>query len=669
MESTSASRKTAAEHFRLCYIGAVAQLIESYAPGDAQAAAARYPFLADYQMEIECHVGATATPALDWARRLREWEADAADFLPLRALREQGGLSELELGLLLTAGLNEEDARFGELFDSDRSGARRPTPGLLMAWWRLCGDGSDHVEAVRGGVQRLIAMGLLQNLAPEAPRMEWPLAVPVALWDAMRGTHDLLRGARFVARERCLPLARYLAPDELAATLLELPQALGAGSSRCLLVRGPEHNGRKTLIGGVARALHKNLLLLPPPAAGDEERGYGALAIALDAMPAFEARLLPGEAMRLPDLAPYVGPVAVALGPQGGVRALGRELLDVQLPMPGLAQRIEHFRAALPQQADDAESFAAALRITSGHARRAAEAARSYARLEQRERVSLDDLRRAARSLHAGRLETLAMRLERRGTLADLVCDGETLDEMRLLQMRCAHRETLAGLGSGHAVANAGVRALFSGSSGTGKTLAAQLLAASLDKDLYRLDLASTVNKYLGETEKNLAQVFALAEELDVVLLLDEGDSLLAQRTDVNNANDRYANLETNFLLQRIESYTGILLITTNAADRLDKAFARRMDTVVSFRLPDQSLRYDILQRHLPAHGIDDGFLREAAYRCQLSGGSLRNVALHTTLLALEEGGEPETRHLLRAFQREYRKTGASCPLKLAGVR
>src|SRR5205823_7525236 len=173
----------------------------------------------------------------------------------------------------------------------------------------------------------------------------------------------------------------------------------------------------------------------------------------------------------------------------------------------------------------------------------------------------------------------------------------------------------------------AGVRALFTGASGTGKTLAARLLSAILQMDLYRLDLSLVVNKYIGETEKNLNQVFARAEELDVILLLDEGDALLTQRTSVQTANDRYANLETNYLLQRLESYEGILLVTTNARDRIDGAFQRRMDVIVEFHLPDPVERLKIWELHLPPeHLSDPAFLFEVANRCHLSGAQIRNT-------------------------------------------
>ena len=133
------------------------------------------------------------------------------------------------------------------------------------------------------------------------------------------------------------------------------------------------------------------------------------------------------------------------------------------------------------------------------------------------------------------------------------------------------------------------MRALLTGPSGTGKTLACRLLAAELDKDLYRVDLAAVVDKYVGETEKNLDRILSTAEELDVVLLIDEGDSLLGNRTEVRTANDRFANLETNYLLQRLESYQGIVVVTTNAPDRIDPAFQRRMDVVLQLVEPGPS--------------------------------------------------------------------------------
>ena len=187
--------------------------------------------------------------------------------------------------------------------------------------------------------------------------------------------------------------------------------------------------------------------------------------------------------------------------------------------------------------------------------------------------------------------------------------------------------------------ADRGVRALFSGPSGTGKTLAARYLAGCLSLDIYRVNLATVVNKYIGVTERNLDKVLTIAEELGVVLLLDEGDSLMARRTEVNDANDRYANLETNFLLQRLESFSGIVLITSNAAARIDRAFLRRIDITVDFLPPNPEQRWQILAAHLPArHAVSDATMTEIARRCSLTGGVIRNAALHASLLAMDDG-------------------------------
>jgi SpoVK/Ycf46/Vps4 family AAA+-type ATPase len=304
--------------------------------------------------------------------------------------------------------------------------------------------------------------------------------------------------------------------------------------------------------------------------------------------------------------------------------------------------------------------------MTGGNIRRAAGLARSAAALAGGEEVTEADVLQAGQALHGQLLDTLAERVAPGGRWDDLAVDGATAAELRLLESRCRHRERLHEL-VGPALAgrlNPGVRALFTGPSGTGKTLAARLLASALGLDLYRLDLSTVVNKYLGETEKNLSRVFARAEEADVALLLDEGDALLTQRTAVQTANDRYANLETNYLLQRLESFEGILIVTTNAGERIDRAFRRRMDVVVEFRAPEPLERWAIWQLHLPpVHAVEQPLLEEVASRCALTGGQIRNAVLHASLLALSDGGTVLAEHVVEAIRREYRKAGEICPL------
>jgi SpoVK/Ycf46/Vps4 family AAA+-type ATPase len=280
--------------------------------------------------------------------------------------------------------------------------------------------------------------------------------------------------------------------------------------------------------------------------------------------------------------------------------------------------------------------------------------------------VTQTDVQEACRALNRQHLDTLAVRLEAEGTWGQLVVSEATGWKLRELEERCRHRERLlAHLGAGFGAATGrGVRALFTGASGTGKTLAAKIVAAQLGMDLYRVDLGAVVNKYVGETEKNLHKVLSWAEELDVILLLDEGDALLGNRTDVKSANDRYANLETNYLLQRLESYQGIVIVTTNAAQYIDNAFQRRMDVVVPFVPPDALERQAIWRLHLPIrHAVDDAYLDDVAQRCALTGGQIRNAALLATLLAVADDGGVLYRHQLEAaIQSEYRKAGALGP-------
>src|SRR5256714_7692306 len=199
-------------------------------------------------------------------------------------------------------------------------------------------------------------------------------------------------------------------------------------------------------------------------------------------------------------------------------------------------------------------------------------------------------------------------------------------NELNVLLMRCRARDTLVrGLGASATTRyHPGVRALFVGPSGTGKTLAAGWLATKLGIPLYRVDLASITSKYIGETEKNLAQLMARAEHAEVVLLFDEADSLFARRTEIRDSNDRFANAQTNYLLQRIETFDGIAVLTANSRARFDTAFARRLDAVIEFPLPGPEQRRAIWQSHLgDRHSVTLTDLNRLAVAADLCGGHI----------------------------------------------
>lgn len=660
-----------AQHLRMALFGVIARVIESCADGSIAAALQAHPFLADYIEELHLRSGAKDALARRWWKLVCDWEKAAVKrgmHLPLVALRD-AGLSALELELLLAVGLVEEDPRFGNVFEAAQRNERRPTFGLLMAWWRDDEGGEDRADAVRTGLQRLIDLGLLQLSNADAPRADWAPAPVLPVWDGLRGEPPTLRWLQFRPIHTLEPLQDHVASDTVCRAFASLPELLVSRPPPVLLVRGPVHNGRKTLAGALAREIGKSALIVNDAVFEDETRWrlLGVLSAMTNAVPIVELELAPGESRTLPAMPLADVPLIVITGRHGAwASAASRPMLAIDLPMPDASQRELHWNVALQGRAPkEFVERAAHVRLASGNIRTVASSACGLAKLAGRDSPGDEDLRRASRMLQSARLETLATRLESRGALNDLSVDDHTREELSALVSRCRWREVLAADLAAVAMGSIGVRALFAGPSGTGKTLAARLLAAELGKDLYRVDLAATVNKYLGETEKNLNQVLNAAEELDVVLLLDEGDALMANRTDVASSNDRYANLETNFLLQRVESFEGILLVTTNAADRIDRAFARRMDVVVNFRTPDEWQRYGILSLHLGnSHAIDDTWLQDAARRCSLSGGQWRNVATQARLLALEDGHDMTADHLYAALTREYRKTGGLCPLR-----
>jgi SpoVK/Ycf46/Vps4 family AAA+-type ATPase len=197
---------------------------------------------------------------------------------------------------------------------------------------------------------------------------------------------------------------------------------------------------------------------------------------------------------------------------------------------------------------------------------------------------------------------------------------------------------------------------LFAGPSGTGKTLAAEILANELELDLFRIDLSAVVSKYIGETEKNLRRVFDAAEEGGAVLLFDEADALFGKRSEVKDSHDRYANVEVSYLLQRMEAYRGLAILATNMKEALDPAFLRRLRFVVQFPFPGQAQRTEIWRRIFPGKTPTRDLNLSALGRLSISGGNIRSIALNAAFAAAESVTPVQMHHLLEATRLEYAK-------------
>ncbi|MEH2116448.1 ATP-binding protein [Nostoc sp.] len=256
------------------------------------------------------------------------------------------------------------------------------------------------------------------------------------------------------------------------------------------------------------------------------------------------------------------------------------------------------------------------------------------------------------------RLDELAQRIEPSGDWEDLVLPEAQKQILRDIAAHVRQRSTVYhnwGFGAKSA-RGLGISALFAGSSGTGKTLGAEVLAHKLRLDLYRIDLSSVVSKYIGETEKNLRRVFDAAEQGGVILLFDEADALFGKRSEVKDARDRYANIEVSYLLQRMESYPGLAVLTTNLKSAIDTAFLRRIRFVVQFPFPDTTQRAEIWRRVFPDDTPTTGLDALQLARLNVAGGNIRNIALNAAFLAADAGEALQMKHILRAAQTEYSK-------------
>jgi hypothetical protein len=270
----------------------------------------------------------------------------------------------------------------------------------------------------------------------------------------------------------------------------------------------------------------------------------------------------------------------------------------------------------------------------------------------------------AGRAQARVRLDDLAERIESSATWDDLVLPAESRSALHELAAQVRHRSTVYETWGFAAVGKRGlgISALFAGPSGTGKTLAAEVLAHELRLDLYRVDLSGIVSKYIGETEKNLRRIFDAAELGGAVLFFDEADALFGKRSEVKDSHDRYANIEVNYLLQRMESYRGIAILATNAKGALDPAFLRRIRFVVTFPFPDAEHRVEIWRRVFPAGAPTAGLDPERLARLDLTGGNIRSIAVNAAFLAAAADQPIGPRHIMRAARNEYVKLERPLP-------
>jgi SpoVK/Ycf46/Vps4 family AAA+-type ATPase len=345
--------------------------------------------------------------------------------------------------------------------------------------------------------------------------------------------------------------------------------------------------------------------------------------------------------------------------------------LQVAFPMPDFAQRKSLWQGCLDGRSSisDAElaGLAGKFRLTAGQIGSAAATAQSLAlwRDPESRAIRKEDLYAACRQQSNHKLSQLASKITPRYVWDDIVLPRDQLNQLREICSYVKYHHVVYGdWGFDHKPSlGKGLNVLFAGPSGTGKTMAAEIIANELGLDLYRIDLATVVSKYIGETEKNLDKIFKEAQDSNSILFFDEADAVFGRRSEVRDSHDRYANIEIAYLLQKMEEYQGIVILATNLRKNLDEAFARRMHFSVEFPLPDEADRYRIWQKSFPeaAPLSQDIGLAFMARQFKITGGNIKNIALSAAFLAAEDSKIVTMAHLIRATKREYQKMGKLC--------
>jgi len=335
-------------------------------------------------------------------------------------------------------------------------------------------------------------------------------------------------------------------------------------------------------------------------------------------------------------------------------RDLERPLLTVEVPKPTRAEQRLKWEEAIGQGADGLNGHLDHLVSQFDFSTAAIRTTATGLLGEQSETNLWDACRLQARP----RLQDLAQRITSNATWADIVLPAPQLNILQTIAQHLRQRARVYDDWGFAEQSNRGLglSALFTGPSGTGKTLAAEILGNELRLDLFRIDLSAVVSKYIGETEKNLRRVFDAAEEGGAVLLFDEADALFGKRSEVKDSHDRYANVEISYLLQRMEAYRGLAILTTNMKEALDPAFLRRLRFIVQFPFPDQSQRVEIWRRIFPVKTPTDRLDLSALSRLSISGGNIRSIALNAAFTAADANEPVRMPHLLRAARLEYEK-------------
>ena len=670
-----------------------------YVPEDKAAALAARPPATGWQHQAE--LPAEEQAAFDAAmqqvrRRLRSIEQQArraGAALRLDDLCRTFGLNAFDRSALLVCLAPALDLRFEQLYGylQDDVTRKQASPSLILDL--LCPPGPQRLQRLWhfADAAPLVRCRLIERTPdPQGERSHllnqlWRPAPIVVSW-LIGHSPDVLpisHGARWVMPgEEHLADACALLPAQVQAAL-----AHAAASAEvpppAVVVWGDDALTRTAVAFFLACQLKRPLLLANAAALSPEDRPLNALAEWQRDARLLQAVLCIQGWTAWAAEADMPQPLAAALLSHPGwlviegnarwpahpaeARGVSRRIVRIGCSTPPYEHRRQLWqhhlqRAGVPLAEDpDDAALAGAFAMTAGQIRDAVAVARDEA-MQQAGLVDNALLFAVARAQTSPALGNLARKITPRYAWADLVLPDDQLALLRELVATVRSRPlVLEEWGVGRKLAaSEGVTALFAGPPGTGKTMAAEVIAAELRLDLYKIDLSTIISKYIGETEKNLERIFSEAEHSNAILFFDEADAIFGKRSEVRDAHDRYANIEVSYLLQRMEGYNGVTILATNLRANLDEAFIRRLQFAVDFPFPDEAYRLRIWQTLFPPQTPRDDSVDFAwlARRLKLAGGNIRNIIVGAAFLAASNGGKVSMAHLLHSARRELQKMG-----------
>jgi len=594
------------------------------------------------------------------------------------------GLERFELSTLFLCLAPAVDLRYEKIFGFLQNDVTRKIPGVNLVLDLLAGNSVDRLEMLSYFTENstLFRFRILERLT-EADHsknsiLSRGIAVDETVLAWLLGRYQPNTTLREYVHLHFVD--EY--PEELKvyhksktwAQLVETVQ-----QQPLLVFYGPDKVGKRSTVHFLAHEINRPLLEVDFSRA--IETGLSPMeiimyvlrdALLVGAIPFFdgwEACLDDGELSPEIQLTLYSYPDTMILASESLWLATGthrdRRLYKMAFPIPGYTQRSALWSYYLGEAPDGNQSILVSLAgqfaLTSGQIQDSVATAKDIATQEGR-RIESKDLFAAARAHSNPKLSNLAQKISPRYEWSDIILPGDQMQILREIINAVRSRPIVLeqwGIGK-KLVSSSGITVLFAGPPGTGKTMAAEIIASELGLDLFKIELSSIVSKYIGETEKNLDRIFEEAQSSNAILFFDEADAIFGKRSEVKDAHDRYANIEVSYLLQRMEAYDGVTILATNLRTNLDEAFTRRLQFAVDFPFPEFEDRLRIWQSLFPSDAPHSNELNFEllATRFKLAGGNIRNVIVNAAYLAATNGGEITMEHLLHSTRRELQKMG-----------